>query len=119
MAMGRSVPPPEEADSWVEFNARLELEATDPGQPLMPLWWIIGGLLFGIALVCCAYAFQGGHWWLWLCMLAPLGVSGVLATRAVERADRQRARTAEVAQLREAGLDHLESGPPAPLPGGT
>src|ERR1700758_4563789 len=119
MAMSRSVPPPEDADSWGEFNARLEFEAAALGDPQMPLWWSVGGLLFGVALICCAYAFQGGHWWLWLCMLAPLGVSGVLATRAVERADRQRAHAAEVARLRDAWLDHLERGSPTLLCGDT
>jgi hypothetical protein len=119
MAMGRSVPPPEEADSWGEFNARLEFGAENLERPLIPLWWIIGGLLFGVALICCAYAFQGGHWWLWLCMLAPLGVLGVMATRAVERADRKRAQAAEVARLRDAWLDQLERGRPALLRGDT
>jgi peptidoglycan/LPS O-acetylase OafA/YrhL len=117
MAMGRSIPPPEEAESWGEFNARLELEAANLEQPQIPLWWIIGGLLFGIALVSCAYAFQGGHWWLWLCMLAPLGALGVMATRAVERADRKRAQAAELARLRDAWLDQLERGRPTPLRG--
>ena len=110
--MSRSVPPPEEADSWGEFNARLELEAADLGHPQMPLWWSVGGVLFGVALICCAYAFQGGHWWLWLCMLALLGVLGVMAARAVARADRQRARAAELARLHDAWIEHLERGSP-------
>jgi hypothetical protein len=119
MAMGHSVPPPEEADSWGEFNSRFEFGMENPGPPLIPLWWSVGGLLFGVALVCCAYAFQGGHWWLWLCMLAPLGVLGVMATRAVEQADRKRAQAAELARLRDAWLDHLERGRPTLLRGDT
>jgi hypothetical protein len=107
MAMGRSVPPPEEADSWGEFNARLEFEAADQGSLLIPLWWIIGGALFAITLICCVYAVQPGHWWLWPCMLASLGVLGVLAVRALERADRRREREAELIRLREAWLDHV------------
>ena len=79
--------------------------------PLIPLWWGVAGLLFGIALICCAYAFQGGHWWLWLGMLAPLGVVGMMAARAVERADRKRARAAELARLQDAWLDHLQRWP--------
>jgi hypothetical protein len=108
MAMGRSVPPPEEADSWGEFHARLEFEAADPGSPLIPLWWIIAGVLFAVALISSAYALQGGRWWLWLCMLAPLGLLGVMATRAVERADRRRARAAELGRLYDAWADHVE-----------
>jgi fatty acid desaturase len=114
MAMGRSVPPPppEEADSWGEFHARLELEAADNGQPLIPLWWTVAGILFAIALICCAYALQGGRWWLWVAMLGLLGILGTLAVRAVERADRQAARTAELGRLRDAWEDHARRGSP-------
>jgi hypothetical protein len=48
MAMGREFLPPEEADSWGEFHARLEFEAADPGPLLIPVWWTVGGLLFGV-----------------------------------------------------------------------
>jgi hypothetical protein len=108
MAMGREFLPPEQADSWGEFHARIEFEEANSDQPLLPLWWSVAGLLFGIGLVFCAYAMQGGHWWLWLCTLAPLGVVGVMAMRAVDRADRARARAAELARLHDAWLDHLE-----------
>jgi peptidoglycan/LPS O-acetylase OafA/YrhL len=101
MAMGRGSLPPEEADPWGELHARPERELADPGRPQIPLWWGVAGLLFGIVLICCAYAFQGGRWWLWLGMLAPLGVLGVMAARAVERADRKRARAAELARLQD------------------
>lgn len=110
MNMGRSTPlPPEEADSWGEFHARLEIEAAGlgSGSPLTPLWWAIGGALFGTALICSAYATKDG-WWLWLCTLASLGVVGVMAARAVDRADRERARAAQIARLQDAWLDHLE-----------
>jgi hypothetical protein len=110
--MGRSAPLPEDADSWGEFNARIELEAADLGHPLIPLWWSIAGLLFVVMLICCAYAFQGGRWWLWLCMLALLGVLGVMAARAVDRADRKRARAVELARLHDAWLAHLERSSP-------
>jgi peptidoglycan/LPS O-acetylase OafA/YrhL len=111
MAMGRASLPPEQADSWGEFHARLERELADPGHPLIPVWWGVAGLLFGIALICCGYAFQGGRWWLWLGMLAPLGVVGMIAARAVERADRKRARAAELARLQDTLLDHVERRP--------
>ena len=112
MAMGREFLPPEQADCWGEFHARLEFEEADPGHPLLPLWWSFAGLLFGLTLICCAYAFQGGRWWLWLCMLALLGVLGVMAARAVARADRERARAAELARLHDAWIEHLERGSP-------
>jgi membrane protein implicated in regulation of membrane protease activity len=112
MAMGRPAPPPppEEADSWGEFHARIEGEAADLGHPLFPLWWGVAGLLYGIAMVCCAFATRGGRWWLWLCMLGLLAVVGVMAARAVERADRQRARAAQLARLEGAWEEHLEQG---------
>jgi peptidoglycan/LPS O-acetylase OafA/YrhL len=107
--MRRENLPPEEADSWGEFNARIAYEATARGSsPWTPLWWSLSGVLFSVALICSAYAFQGGHWWLWLAMLAALAVVGVMAARAVERADRDRARAAELDRLESAWLDHLE-----------
>jgi hypothetical protein len=45
-------------------------------------------------------------------MLVPLGVVGVMAARAVERADRRRARAAELARMHDAWLDHLQRGSP-------
>ena len=116
--MGRSVPllPPEEADSWGEFHARLEREAAGHGRPLTPLWWSIAGLLFGTALVCCAYALQGGRWWLWVCMLGLLGIVGTMAARAVDHADRQRARAIELGRLWDAWDDHVQRGSPTLLP---
>lgn len=105
--MGRSVPPPEDADSWGEYRARLEFERA-AGQSLWtPVWWAIAGLLFATALLSCAYAIHDDRWWLWLIMLASLGFVGVLAVRGVEHADRERARRAELAMLEDAWLDHL------------
>jgi peptidoglycan/LPS O-acetylase OafA/YrhL len=108
MAVGRELLPPEQADSWGEFRARLEFEAAAPGSPLIPLWSGAAGLLFGVALICCAYASTDGRWWQWVCALALLGAVGVMAVRAVDRADRRRARAAELARLNDAWLDHLE-----------
>jgi hypothetical protein len=108
MAVGRELLPPEQADSWGEFHARLEIEAAAPGSPLIPLWSGAAGLLFGVSLICAAYALTDGRWWQWVGTLALLGALGVLAVRAVDRADRQRARAAELARLNDAWLDHLE-----------
>jgi fatty acid desaturase len=113
MTMGRTaVPPPrpEEADSWGEFHARLEMEMerASRGNPLTPVWWALGGALFGVGLISNAYAYQGGHWVLWLCMLGSLAVVFFMAVRAVERADKVRAREAELAQLRDAWYEHVQ-----------
>ena len=109
--MGREVLLPEQADSWGEFHARLEMELDSRDSLLIPLWWAMGGLLFGAALVSSAYAFQGGRWWLWLCVLAPLTADFMLAVRALERAERLRARGAELARLQDAWRDHLGTAP--------
>jgi hypothetical protein len=42
----------------------------------------------------------------------PLGIVGVMAARAVERADRERGRRAELRELHDAWIDHLERGSP-------
>ncbi len=109
MAMGRKLLP-EHADSWGEFNARLELEIAgqDRARRLTPLWSSVAGLLFGLSLVLCAYAVSDHHWWLWLCMVATLAADVAMAMRAVDRVDRERAREAELARLRDSWLDHLE-----------
>jgi hypothetical protein len=108
MAMGRSVQPPEDAGSPGEFNARLELAEAELDRTQTPLWRGAAWLLFMIVLVLGAYAVQGGHWWLWPCLLAPLGALGAMAVRAAERAERQGARAAEPGQMHEAWLDYLQ-----------
>jgi hypothetical protein len=107
MTMGRSLLPPEDADSWGEYRARLEFERATAGSLWTPVWWAIAGMLFPTALLSCAYAIRDDRWWLWLIMLASLGFLGVLAVRGVEQADRRRARAAELAKLEDAWLDHL------------
>jgi peptidoglycan/LPS O-acetylase OafA/YrhL len=108
--MGRQILPPEQADSWGEFHARLELELESRRNALVPLWRAVAGAMFGLMLICCAYAFADRHWWLWVSWLASLGVVLVMATRAVRRADGIRARDIELARLRDAWQDHLDSG---------
>jgi hypothetical protein len=112
MAMSRESLLPEQADSWGEFHARIEreLESQDRGHRLTPLWWSLGGLLFGLALMSCAYAFQGHNWWLWLCMLAALGADIAMAIRALDRADLERSRRAELARMLDAWENHVHGG---------
>jgi hypothetical protein len=120
MAVGREFLLPEQADSWGEFQARLEFEAAsqDRAHRLTPLWWSLGGLLFGLTLVSCTYAVEDHHWWLWLCMLAALAADIAMAVRAVDRADWDRARRAELVRLQEAWQNHLDScSPTGPPPG--
>ena len=110
MAMGRraKVLPPEQADSWGEFHARLELEAAAPGSWTTPLWWSLAGMLFSVSLICCADALQERHWWLWAAMFTALAIDGVMAVRAVDAADKRRARAMELQRLHEAWLEHLD-----------
>ena len=106
--MGRQFLPPEQADSWGEFNARLEFELERRGDRLAPLWRAGAGALFGATLICCAYAFTDRHWWLWLIWLSAFAGVLIIATRAARRADRRRARDAELARLKDAWQDHLD-----------
>ena len=110
MAVGRRarVLPPEQADSWGEFHARLELEADATGSWTTPLWYSLAGLLLAGALICCTYALQDRHWWLWVGMITALAIDGVMAARAVDAADKRRARAAELRRLHEAWLEHLD-----------
>jgi len=106
--MGREFLPPEDADSWGEFHARLEFEAASADGPLAPLWWSVAGSLFAVMLFTCAYALQDRHWWLWAGWLSMLGLLGLMAARAVARADRRRARAVELGRLHDAWADHVE-----------
>ena len=110
--MSREFQPPEQADSWGEFHARIERESTAAGSCPSGLWWGVAGLLFGVALVVSTYALKGGHWWLWLAMLTPLAIVGVMAARAVDRMDRAHARAIELNRLESAWLAHMERGSP-------
>jgi hypothetical protein len=110
--VAREILPPEQADSWGEFNARLERELEGQRDLLAPLWSAVAGLLFGMTLICCAYAFTDRHWWLWVGWLASFAVVLTMAARAVRRADSRRARAIELARLRDAWLDHLDRGSP-------
>jgi len=111
--MGRQLLPPEQADSWGEFHARLELELESRGDPLTPLWWAFAGALFGMTLICCSYAFTDRHWWLWLSWLTSFAVVLMMASRAVRRADGRRARDIELARLQETWQDHSDRESPA------
>ena len=105
--MGRDIPPPELADSWGEFRARLELERAATESPWIPLWWVAGALLFGAGMVCCTFAVQAKDWVLWVGMLVPLLAAGVLAARGVARADRRSTRAAQLRELEDAWERHL------------
>jgi len=70
----------------------------------------VGGVaaaLFVVALLSTGYAMQYHRPLLWLCALASLSALGVMALRAVERADRRRARAAELSLFEDAWQEHL------------
>ncbi len=104
---GRKYQPPEQADSWGEFRARLELERAASVSPWSGPERTVATLLFFVGLIASGYALTEHHWWLWLVMLTPLAIAGVLAARAVDRADHIRERAAELNQFENAWLDHL------------
>ena len=106
--MARDFLPPEEADSWGEFHARLADELAGQQNALAPLWSVLAGLLFAAMLICCGYAATDRHWWLWVSWLASFAVLLAIAARAVRRADSRRARAIELARLRDAWRDHLD-----------
>jgi hypothetical protein len=111
--MGRAMARPEDADSWGEFHARLEIEMAGlQGPVLLPLWWALGILAFVAGMVSWGYAFEHGMAWLWPCGLAALAVAGVLAARALDRAERHQARLTELERMWEAWRDHLQGGRP-------
>ena len=110
MTMGQAQARPEDADSWGEFHARLEAEMADLHGWLIPLCWCVGVLAFVTGMMSWGYAFEPGNWWLWPCGLGAFAVAGVLAVRAVDRADRRRARMAELNRMWEAWVDHLHGG---------
>jgi hypothetical protein len=112
MAMGRTFQSLEQAGSWEEFQAAREREMSVEGHRL-ELLWIAGGLLFGAGLLASALAIQEHHWWLWLMMLVPLTIDVFLAIRALDRVDRERARTGELERLEDAWLAHLNRRSPA------
>jgi hypothetical protein len=103
--MGREFLPPEQADSWGEYRARLEMENQARVNPWRPLWWGLDGLS---AFFLCVYAVQDHDWWLWLALCTVLAINGVIALRAMDRADKDRARAADLAQLETAWLSHLD-----------
>jgi hypothetical protein len=112
--MGRAMARPEDADSWGEFHARLEFEMDGLHEPgLLPLWWVLGVLAFIACLVSWGYALEHGMTWLWPIGLAALGVAGLLAARALDRAERRQARLTELERMWEAWRDHLQGGRPS------
>jgi peptidoglycan/LPS O-acetylase OafA/YrhL len=113
-AMGNDFPPPEQATSWDEFHDRIDWEwyaRTRRGSLWNPLWMTIGALLFVAALVLCAYATEGGHWWLWLVMLAPLAIVGVMVARVLDKAERNGERLVELDLLERAWAERAERSP--------
>jgi hypothetical protein len=111
--MGHKFLLPEQADSWGEFHARLEIElaSRDDDLRLRPLWWSVGGLLFGVTLMTCAYATQDHHWWLWICMVAALAADIALAIRALDHTEYEHARMAELNRMQDLWEQHMDRGP--------
>lgn len=112
MAVGHKLPLPEEADSWGEFHARLEMERMQE-QGLPVVWQIAAALSFIVGLVCIAYALQGGRTWLWPCALAALAVPGVMAARALTKLEEAGERAGQLDLMERAWEEHLERHSPS------
>jgi hypothetical protein len=110
--MGRDHPPPESADSWGEFHALIDMERDARQNAGSVLWRIIAALLFVTGLVFLAYALEGGRPWLFLCAMPPLAVVGVMASRALEHAERDAERAVQLDLLERAWQAHLDRGSP-------
>lgn len=106
--MGRDQRLPESADSWGEFRALIDMERDALENEGSALRRIAAALLFVTGLVFLAYALQGGQPWLFLCALAPLAAVGVMASRALEHAERAARRAAQLELLERAWQAHLE-----------
>jgi hypothetical protein len=117
MAMDREANslPPEDADSWDEFRARrVEEEAALRTRPVSALWSGLVGLVI-VAAVGLDYALTlKGSVGLSvrLVMIAALAVVGVMAARAVRRAERQRTRAIELDRLQSLWEARLDLGSP-------
>jgi hypothetical protein len=105
--MGRDHRRPESADSWGEFHALIDMERDARENAGSASWRIVAALLFVTGLVLLAYAFQGGRPWLFLCALPPLAVVGVMASRALEHAERDAQRAEQLELLERAWQAHL------------
>jgi len=110
--MGRDQRLPESADSWGEFHALIDMERDARENEGSALWRIAATLLFVTGLVLLAYALQGGRPWLFPCALAPLAAVGVMASRALEHAERAARRAAQLELLERAWQAHLDRGLP-------
>lgn len=91
--MEREPLPPEQEVNWDDFldwiekeqAARRELEGT----LWRPFGFVAGALLFVVALVFLGYATSTrGHYWLWLGVLIPLAILGVMVSRVWRRIER-------------------------------
>jgi hypothetical protein len=113
MAMDREANslPPEDADSWDEFRARrVGEEAAVRTRRASPLWsWLVGLLIPAFIGLDYAVTVTGSLGLLVrLVMIAALVVGGVMAARAMHRADQQRNRTFELDRLQSLWEERLD-----------
>jgi TRAP-type C4-dicarboxylate transport system permease large subunit len=106
MAMGREGLPPEDADTYEEFRARLKQEQTAaPKRTISPLWSGLVGLLIPADII---FGLKGA-----VSLPVKLGVAVVLAAilvmamRSFRRTERQQARSIELDRLQNAWQESL------------
>jgi TRAP-type C4-dicarboxylate transport system permease large subunit len=106
MAMGREGLPPEDADTYDEFRARLEqVEAGRPKRGVSPLWSAAVGLLIPAGIIfglkgSVSVPFKVG-------VVVLFAVIVVLAMRTFRRTERQQSRAIELERLQNAWQDTL------------
>jgi len=110
--MGREGLPPEDADTYEEFRARLSQEqAAAPTRAISPLWSGLVGLLIPAYIV---FGFKGaGSLPLKLGVVVVLAAILVLAMRTFRRSERQQARSIELDRLQNAWQESLGSRSPS------
>jgi TRAP-type C4-dicarboxylate transport system permease large subunit len=106
MAMGREGLPPEDADTYEEFRARLKQEeSATPKRAISPLWSGLVGLLIPADII---FGLKGA-----VSLPLKLGVAVVLAAilvmamRSFRRTERQQSRSIELDRLQNAWQESL------------
>jgi hypothetical protein len=109
------MPPPEDADSWGEYRARLEWEEAEQPGLLSVACRVAAALLFVIGLLSGGYALTYHHWWMWLCSVAAFAVLFKMATRAKANLDREGERAAQLEMLDRMWQARVERRSPSSL----
>jgi len=76
-------PEPERDFSWEELGDPTGPQRHGQDDSTSMAWRIVATLLFVTGLVLCAAAFLDDRWYLWVVMLVPLAIVGMMASHAL------------------------------------